>query len=144
MTIYLKTAWKGTLSRAEKHRIPLKLPRFLLLQDNVTVIDLGLINSRAVNAENKSDNIKNKLSSYLVIVFWKAGLAMISHTSISVGAGKLKQWIASLSVKPAVQVRDWHDPLVSERWNSVRCYLLVPTSVGDWFNKGRPCVIMSM
>ena len=48
------------------------------------------------------------------------------------------------SVKPSVQVRARHDLLSSERWNSNRCHLLVPTSVDEWFNEGRPCVIMSM
>ena len=34
------------------------------------------------------------------------------------GAGEIAKWLASLSVKWAVQVRAQHDPLVSERWLS--------------------------
>ena len=55
--------------------------------------------------------------------------------------GEIAQWLASLSVMPAVQVRAQHDLLVSERWNLIRVLL---TNADDWFNKGRPCVIMYM
>ena len=37
--------------------------------------------------------------------------------------GEIAQWIASLSVKAAVQVRAQHDPLVSETWNSISVLL---------------------
>ena len=68
----------------------------------------------------------------------------IFHSAFINGGGEIAQCVVSLSVKPAVQDCARHDLLVSERWNSLMCYLLVPASVGDWFNKGRPCVIMSM
>ena len=47
----------------------------------------------------------------------------MSDTAL-VGGGEMAQWLGSLSVKQAVQVRDRHDPLVSERWNSIRMLLI--------------------
>ena len=41
------------------------------------------------------------------------------HISQIYWGREIAQWIAFLSVKPAVQVRTRHDPLVSERWNSI-------------------------
>ena len=34
--------------------------------------------------------------------------------------------------------------LLQEGEDLTACYQLVPTSADDWFNKGGPCVIMSM
>ena len=43
------------------------------------------------------------------------------------GRGReIAQWLASLSVKPAVQVHARHNPLVSERWNSISVLLSCP------------------
>ena len=39
------------------------------------------------------------------------------------GGGDIAQLLASLSVKRAVWVRALHDPLVSERWNSITVLL---------------------
>ena len=39
------------------------------------------------------------------------------------GGGEIEQWLVSLSVKLAVQVRARHDPFVSERWNSITVLL---------------------
>ena len=36
------------------------------------------------------------------------------------GGGEIAQWLASLSVKPAVQVRTRHDLLVADRCNATR------------------------
>ena len=44
-------------------------------------------------------------------------------TTSPAGGGQIAQWLASLSVERAVQVRARHDPLVSERWNSIRVLL---------------------
>ena len=67
------------------------------------------------------------------------GCRKITHSSLrtvifsydNMRGGEIAQWLASLSVKQAVQVHTRHDPPVSESWNSIRCYLLVPTSVDD-------------
>ena len=36
-----------------------------------------------------------------------------------VGGGEIAQSLASLSTKGAIRVRARHDPLVTERWNSI-------------------------
>ena len=64
----------------------------------------------------------------------------MSHYAIRKGGGK----IASLSVKRAVQVRAQLDLFVFHRKVEICQYVVVPTSADDWFNKGGPCVIMSM
>ena len=57
------------------------------------------------------------------------GISSLENTQNSsialnyIGGGEIAQWLASLSVKLAVQVRAQHDPLVSERWNSVSVLL---------------------
>ena len=44
-------------------------------------------------------------------------------TTTHVEGREIAQWLASLSVKPALQVQARHDPLVSERWNSISVLL---------------------
>ena len=39
------------------------------------------------------------------------------------GGGELAQWLVSLYVKLAIQVHAQHDPLLSERCNSIRVLL---------------------
>ena len=61
-----------------------------------------------------------------------------------VGGGEIAQSLASLSIKRAIQVRARHDPLVTERWNSITVLLTRSLQCRRLVKKGRPCVIMSM
>ena len=61
--------------------------------------------------------------------------------------GEIAQWLRSLSVKRAIEVRARHNQFVPERWNSIRMLVNCPTSVADQFDKGcamcyHVCVIM--
>ena len=61
----------------------------------------------------------------------------VSHPFIQLGGREIALWLASPSVKQAVQVRAWYDVFVSERWNATNMLLTCPTSAANRFNKGR-------
>ena len=60
---------------------------------------------------------QNKKSFFIIIRI--VAEALMSHVTLEHGGIEIAYWLVSLSVKWAVQVRAWHDPFVSDRWNTI-------------------------